>query len=41
LFHCDAARVPESISQNDMNKMLDAQSSMGGKSYGRSYKPIM
>lgn len=40
LFHCDAARVPSEISQNDMDRILNAQSSMGKKSFGRSYKPM-
>ena len=41
LFHCDAARVAEYVSQEEMNKILDVQSSWGRKSYGKSYKPIM
>lgn len=41
LFHCDAARVAEYISQEEMNKILDVQSSWGRKVYGKSYKPIM
>lgn len=40
LFHCDAARVSESISQNEMDAILDAHSSWDRKIYGRSYKPI-
>ena len=40
LFHCDAARVPETISQNEMDAILDANSSWDRKTYGRSYKPI-
>lgn len=39
LFHCDAARVPEYVSQEDMNRILDAQSSWGRKVFNRSYKP--
>ena len=41
LFHCDAARVPEHVSQNEMDAILDAQSSWGRKTYGKSYKSII
>lgn len=41
LFHCDAARSPESISQNDMDKILSTQASMGRKFYSKSYKPTL
>ena len=41
LFHCDAARVPEHVSQNEMDSILDANSSWGRKLYGKSYKSIM
>lgn len=41
LFHCDAARVPEHVSQNEMDAILDAQSSWNRKTYGRSYKSII
>ena len=41
LFHCDAARVPEHVSQNEMDDILDAQSSWNRKTYGRSYKSII
>lgn len=37
---CDQARVPEYLSQNDMDKILDAQYSADRKVYGKSYKPI-
>lgn len=40
LFHCDAARVPEHISQNEMDQILNANTSWGRKTYGRSFKPI-
>lgn len=40
LFHCSAARVPEHISQNEMDQILNAQSSWDRKTYGNSYKPI-
>lgn len=36
---CDAARVPESISQNEMNNILDAAVSRDVHNYGRTYKP--
>jgi len=41
LFHCDAARVPEYISQNDMDAVLDAQASWNRKKYHFSYKPTL
>ena len=41
LFHCSAARVPEHISQNEMDQILNAQSSWDRKTYGNSYKPII
>lgn len=41
LFHCDAARVSEYVSQEEMNKILDVQSSWGRKVYGKSYKPTL
>ena len=36
----DQARIPESISQNEMNEVLDAKTSWDRKVYGKSYKPI-
>lgn len=41
LIHCDAARVPEYVSQEEMNKILDAQSSWGRKTYNKSFKPTL
>lgn len=41
LFHCDAARVPEHISQNDMDMILDAQTSWNRKKYHFSFKPTL
>lgn len=41
LFHCDAARVPEHVSQNEMDAMLNSLSQWGRKTYGKSYKYIM
>lgn len=37
---CDAARVGESISQNDMDHVLDAKNSWNRKIFNKSYKPI-
>lgn len=36
---CNAARVSEHLSQNDMDAILDAKTSWNRKSYGNSYKP--
>lgn len=41
LFHCDAARVPQYINQNEMDNILDAQAAWGRKMYGRSFKPTL
>lgn len=41
LFNCDAARVPEYVSQNEMNDILDARYSLNRKVYNKSFKPIM
>ena len=41
LIHCDAARVPEYVSQNEMNDLLDVTSSYNRKMHGRSYKPTV
>lgn len=41
LIHCDAARVPEYVNQNEMNEVLDAMSSSNRKLHGRSYKPTI
>lgn len=38
---CDQARVPEHLTQNEMNEILDVKSSFMRKSYGKSFKPIM
>ena len=40
LFHCDAARVPEHVSQNEMNSILDALTTWDRKTFGKSYKPV-
>lgn len=41
LFHCDAARVPEHVSQNEMDSILDASTSGDRKTYGKGYKSTM
>ena len=40
LFHCDAARVPEHVSQNEMNSILDALTTWDRKTFGKSNKPV-
>lgn len=40
LRYCDAARVPSSISQNDMNEILEAKNSWDRKMYNVSYKGL-
>lgn len=40
LFLLDAARVPDYISQNEMNDILDAKYSWDRKVYNKSYKPM-
>lgn len=37
---CDAARVPEQLNQNDMNKILDAKTNFNRKLFNKSYKPL-
>lgn len=37
---CSAARVPEYLSQNEMDQILDASTSWNRKMYGKSYKPV-
>ena len=41
MIHCDAARVPEYVSQNEVNDLLDVTSSHNRKVHGRSYKPTV
>ena len=41
LIHCDAARVPEYVNQNEMNDLLEVMSSSNRKVHGRSYKPTV
>lgn len=40
LIKCDAARVPESITQNEMDEVLDVRQSFDRKSWNKSYKPV-
>ena len=40
LFHCDAARVPEHVSQNEMDQILDALTAASWKTHSKSFKPI-
>ena len=40
-IHCDAARVPEYVSQNEMDDLLEITSSHNKKVHGRSYKPTV
>lgn len=37
---CERARTPDKLSQNDVDKILDAQFSFDRKTYGKSYKPV-
>lgn len=39
--HCDAARVPEYVNQNEMNDLLEVMSSANRKVHGRSFKPTV
>ena len=39
-YYIDQARIPDSVSQNEMNEILDTKSSYDRKVYGKSYKPI-
>lgn len=41
LFHCDAARVPEDVTQNEMDMVLDTIASWNRKKKGYSYKPTL
>lgn len=41
LRHCDEARVPSYINQNEMDSILNAVSSGNRKLYGKSYKPTL
>lgn len=37
---CDRARVPEDISQNEMDEILDAKNNWNRKIFRKSYKPL-
>lgn len=37
---CDNARTPESVSQNEMDAVLDAKTRWDRKIYNKSYKPV-
>lgn len=37
---CNAARIPEHFSQNDMDRILDVKVSYDRKNYGKTMKPI-
>lgn len=38
---CNAARIPEHLSQNEMDSILDVKIRWDRKQYGRSYKPTL
>lgn len=38
---CNAARIPNHISQNDMNDILDVKTRYDRKMYGKSFKPML
>lgn len=38
--YTDQARIPDHLSQNEMNEVLDAHTSYDRKVYGKSYKPL-
>ena len=38
---CNSARIPEHISQNDMDAILDVRTRWDRKQYGKSLKPII
>lgn len=38
---CNSARIPEYLSQNDMDGILDAKTRWDRKTYGKSYKSIL
>ena len=41
LKNCNAARIPEHLSQNDMDAILDVKYRWDRKNYGKSLKPIL
>lgn len=38
---CSSARIPDHISQNDMDDILDVRTRWDRKQYGKSYKPLL
>lgn len=38
---CDQARTPMSISQNQMDEILDAKTNWNRKQFRKTYKPIL
>ena len=38
---CTAARIPDKLSQNDMDSILDVKTRWDRKAYGKSYKPVL
>jgi hypothetical protein len=38
---CDQARTPQSISQNEMDEILDAKTNWNRKLFRRTYKPLL
>lgn len=38
---CTAARIPERLSQNDMNDILDVKTKWDRKRYGKSFAPVV
>lgn len=38
---CNAARIPEHLSQNDMNEILDVKTRWSRKMFRKSFKPMM
>ena len=41
LNKCNAARIPDYFSQNDMDKILDVKVRWDRKQYGKSFKPML
>ena len=39
-IECDQARIPDNITQNEMNEILDAKSNWNRKIFNKSYHPI-
>lgn len=38
---CNSARIPNQLSQNDLNDVLDVKTRWDRKQYGKSFKPIL